>query len=299
MLVLWHGYLLRGTGSNIYTQHVARAWGRLGHDVRVLCQEPQPERFALGPNVRVVRPDVGPLLPTFVLDRYEGIEARLVGRHVATPSSSATSTGTRGAGRRAARAAAPTWCWRTTRSWAARWPQRGLRGRRDAATPSRCTAPSWSTRSAAARGWPTWPRPARRGARALFAGSRHIVDVTEELLGRRPVHDRIAHRPARGRHRRVPPGRRRSRPVAAASCCGRTGPGAPPGAAPGRRRRRPARAGRAVRPLLRQAAAPEGRAPAARRVAAAGAAAPGHCRWWWSASAPTGPWLESHGRPSG
>ena len=35
-LVLWHGYLLSGTGSNIYTQHVARAWGRLGHDVRVL-----------------------------------------------------------------------------------------------------------------------------------------------------------------------------------------------------------------------------------------------------------------------
>ena len=34
-LILWHGYLLSGTGSNIYTQHVARAWGRLGHDVRV------------------------------------------------------------------------------------------------------------------------------------------------------------------------------------------------------------------------------------------------------------------------
>ena len=77
-LVLWHGYLLEGTGSNIYTQHVARAWGRLGHDVVVVCQEPRPERFALGPNVRVVRPDVGPLLPTFILDRYEGIEARHV-----------------------------------------------------------------------------------------------------------------------------------------------------------------------------------------------------------------------------
>jgi glycosyltransferase involved in cell wall biosynthesis len=77
-LVLWHGYLLSGTGSNIYTQHVARAWGRLGHDVRVLCQEPHPERFDLGPNVRVVRPAIGPLLPTFVVDRYEGVEARRV-----------------------------------------------------------------------------------------------------------------------------------------------------------------------------------------------------------------------------
>jgi glycosyltransferase involved in cell wall biosynthesis len=77
-LVLWHGYLLSGTGSNIYTQHVARAWGRLGHDVRVLCQEPHPERYDLGPNVRVVRPPIGPLLPTFVVDRYEGVEARQV-----------------------------------------------------------------------------------------------------------------------------------------------------------------------------------------------------------------------------
>jgi hypothetical protein len=55
-LVLWHGYLLEGTGSNIYTQHVARAWGRLGHDVVLVCQEPRPERFALGPNVEVVSP---------------------------------------------------------------------------------------------------------------------------------------------------------------------------------------------------------------------------------------------------
>jgi glycosyltransferase involved in cell wall biosynthesis len=78
-LVLWHGYLLSGTGSNIYTQHVARAWGRLGHDVRVICQEPHPELFDLGPNVRILRPDIGPLLPTFVLDRYEGVEARRVG----------------------------------------------------------------------------------------------------------------------------------------------------------------------------------------------------------------------------
>jgi glycosyltransferase involved in cell wall biosynthesis len=77
-LVLWHGYLLEGTGSNIYTQHVARAWGRLGHDVVLVCQEPRPERFALGPNVRVVRPDAGPLLPVFVVDRYEDLEARHV-----------------------------------------------------------------------------------------------------------------------------------------------------------------------------------------------------------------------------
>jgi hypothetical protein len=78
-LVLWHGYLLAGTGSNIYTQHVACAWARLGHDVRVLCQEPHPEQFSFGQGVRIIRPETGPLLPVFVLDRYQGIEARLVG----------------------------------------------------------------------------------------------------------------------------------------------------------------------------------------------------------------------------
>jgi glycosyltransferase involved in cell wall biosynthesis len=77
-LVIWHGYLLAGTGSNIYTQHVGRAWGRLGHDVVVICQEPHPERFDMGPRVRVVRPAIGPLLPVFVVDRYEGVEARHV-----------------------------------------------------------------------------------------------------------------------------------------------------------------------------------------------------------------------------
>src|SRR4051812_23834004 len=77
-LVLWHGYLLSGTGSNIYTAHVARAWQRLGHDVTVVCQEPHPARFDLGANVRIVRPGIGPLLPVFVVDRYEGVEARHV-----------------------------------------------------------------------------------------------------------------------------------------------------------------------------------------------------------------------------
>ena len=77
-LILWHGYLLEGTGSNIYTQHIARAWGRLGHDVCVICQQRRAERFDLGPRVRVVRPDIGPLLPVFVVDRYEGVEARHV-----------------------------------------------------------------------------------------------------------------------------------------------------------------------------------------------------------------------------
>jgi glycosyltransferase involved in cell wall biosynthesis len=77
-ILLWHGYLLSGTGSNIYTQAVAREWARAGHDVTVFCQEPHPASFDLA-GARVVRPELpGGLLPVFVLDRYEGLEARLI-----------------------------------------------------------------------------------------------------------------------------------------------------------------------------------------------------------------------------
>jgi glycosyltransferase involved in cell wall biosynthesis len=76
-ILLWHGYLLGGTGSNVYTRSLARAWSRAGHDVVVVCQEPHPERYDLG-GAKVFRPNVGGLLPVFVLDRYEGIEAKLL-----------------------------------------------------------------------------------------------------------------------------------------------------------------------------------------------------------------------------
>ena len=76
-VLLWHGYLLGGTGSNVYTRALAREWTRAGHDVTVLSQESHPERFDLG-TAKSIRPDVGGLLPVFVLDRYEGYEVKLV-----------------------------------------------------------------------------------------------------------------------------------------------------------------------------------------------------------------------------
>jgi glycosyltransferase involved in cell wall biosynthesis len=76
-ILLWHGYLLSGTGSNVYTQALAREWSRAGHDVTVFSQEPHPERFELA-GARFVRPDIGGLLPVFVLDRYEGLEPKLL-----------------------------------------------------------------------------------------------------------------------------------------------------------------------------------------------------------------------------
>jgi len=77
-ILLWHGYLLTGTGSNVYTRALARAWALNGHDVTVFCQDPHPELADLG-GATVVRPDIDGPLPVFVLDRYEGLEAKLLG----------------------------------------------------------------------------------------------------------------------------------------------------------------------------------------------------------------------------
>jgi glycosyltransferase involved in cell wall biosynthesis len=74
-ILLWHGYLLGGTGSNVYTRQLTREWSRAGHDVTVLSQEPRPDAYDLG-GAATMRPDVHGLLPVFVLDRYEGYEVR-------------------------------------------------------------------------------------------------------------------------------------------------------------------------------------------------------------------------------
>lgn len=76
-ILLWHGYLLGGTGSNVYTRSLARAWSLAGHDVTVFAQEPHPEEFDIG-DAKTVRPDIGGRLPVFVLDRYEGLDAALL-----------------------------------------------------------------------------------------------------------------------------------------------------------------------------------------------------------------------------
>src|SRR6476620_9279094 len=77
-ILFWHGYLLSGTGSNVSTRAVAREWTLAGHEVVVFCQERHPERFDLA-GAEVVRPELPDgVLPVFVLDRYEGLEPRLL-----------------------------------------------------------------------------------------------------------------------------------------------------------------------------------------------------------------------------
>jgi glycosyltransferase involved in cell wall biosynthesis len=77
-ILLWHGYLLGGTGSNVYSRALAREWSRAGHDVVVVCQERAPEQFDIG-SATVVNPELPDgLLPVFVLDRYEGLHPKLL-----------------------------------------------------------------------------------------------------------------------------------------------------------------------------------------------------------------------------
>ena len=71
-VLLFHGYMLRGTGSNIYNANLARALARLGHEVHLLCQD----RETKIEGVEIHNPDIGGLLPVYVKDPYEGFEVK-------------------------------------------------------------------------------------------------------------------------------------------------------------------------------------------------------------------------------
>ncbi|HEY2543970.1 MAG TPA: glycosyltransferase family 4 protein [Gaiellaceae bacterium] len=62
----------------MYTRALAREWSNAGHDVTIVCQERHPERYDVG-GARIVVPDLpNGVLPVFVLDRYEGLDAQLL-----------------------------------------------------------------------------------------------------------------------------------------------------------------------------------------------------------------------------
>jgi glycosyltransferase involved in cell wall biosynthesis len=96
-ILLWHGWLLDGSGSNVATARLAERYRATGHDVLLVCQEPHPERYpwidafgsvgAEGPSELtqqsvdradgrcvLLRPVIGSMIPVFVLDRYEGFD---------------------------------------------------------------------------------------------------------------------------------------------------------------------------------------------------------------------------------
>jgi glycosyltransferase involved in cell wall biosynthesis len=94
-ILLFHGYLLRGTGSNVYNAQLAQAFARMGHEVHLVSQERRstalPWVDAVGDwddeelrvnrlhdpvQITAYRPDIGRLLPVYVHDHYEGFDAK-------------------------------------------------------------------------------------------------------------------------------------------------------------------------------------------------------------------------------
>src|SRR3954454_24009029 len=94
-VLVFHGYLLQGTGSNVYNASLAPALAGLGHEVHLLSQEPRPGdlewvdavgRWADGQltvearrdpaAITAYTPDIAGLLPVYVADTYEGLEAK-------------------------------------------------------------------------------------------------------------------------------------------------------------------------------------------------------------------------------
>ncbi len=95
-----HGYLLTGTGSNIFVNNLVRNFCRLGHEVLLFCQEKHPEDIdfisqysVFEPGNKEYRtlfsretpytgkctlfnPEIRGLLPVYVYDDYEGFRVK-------------------------------------------------------------------------------------------------------------------------------------------------------------------------------------------------------------------------------
>ena len=173
-IVLWHGYLLGGTGSNVYTRALARAWSRLGHEVVVVCQERNPGAYDLG-GARVVRHELPDgLLPTFVLDRYEGLEPRLL--QELTPEQRERYVEANAAAVRAELPADLVFANHVLLGG----PVAAAAGA-PYAVKAHGSELEYSMRGNAELG--AWGREALAGATATFVGSAHIRAVLEEVVG--------------------------------------------------------------------------------------------------------------------
>jgi glycosyltransferase involved in cell wall biosynthesis len=94
-ILIFHGYLLRGTGSNIYNASLVRALKALGHEVHLMCQDRHAgeldfidavgswdqgtlriEQLREPVSATAYLPPIGRTLPVYVADRYEGFDAR-------------------------------------------------------------------------------------------------------------------------------------------------------------------------------------------------------------------------------
>ena len=172
-ILLWHGYLLGGTGSNVYTRALAREWSRAGHDVVVLSQEPRPKQYDLG-GADTVRPEIGGLLPVFVLDRYEGLEPRRL--HELTREEHERYVELKAVAVRALLPADLVFANHVLPGGAVA----AASGARYAVK-AHGSELEYSIRGDAELS--RWARESLAGAEAVFVGSRHIREVLEEVVG--------------------------------------------------------------------------------------------------------------------
>jgi glycosyltransferase involved in cell wall biosynthesis len=173
-ILIWHGYLLGGTGSNVYTRAVAREWSRAGHDVTIVCQERHPELVDVG-GARVVRPELpGGLLPVFVLDRYEGLEARRL--QDCSPAERAAFVEANAAALRALGPADLVFA-----NHVLLGAPVGQASGLPYAVKAHGSELEYSMRGDA--GLQAWGREALAGATATFVGSAHIREVLEDVVG--------------------------------------------------------------------------------------------------------------------
>lgn len=184
-ILIWHGYLLAGTGSNVYTRALARTWSSMGHEVVVLCQDPNPNRYDLA-GATVVRPALNGPLPVFVEDRYQGLRARLLPDMDPTDVLDFVEMNAE-----AVRALGPADLLLTNHVL--------LGGPVGAASGLPFVVKAHGSElEYAMRGNPAlcrWGTESLRSATAVIAGSDHIATVLDELVG-----------PASGQVRVVPPG---------------------------------------------------------------------------------------------
>src|SRR5215212_2009979 len=94
MICILHGYLLDGSGSNLWTRAIVQSLCRNGETIHLVCQENHPEEYdfiaeafvyGLDGSIKTIfkrevpykgrcimhKPQLGDTLPVFVWDRYE------------------------------------------------------------------------------------------------------------------------------------------------------------------------------------------------------------------------------------
>jgi glycosyltransferase involved in cell wall biosynthesis len=190
-ILIFHGYLLRGTGSNIYNASLCRALVRLGHKVHLLCQDRELEGDWEG--VRVHVPDIGRVLPVYVADRYEGFDAipfpllddRQLGHYLEANVAAV---------RALARRVEPDLALANHLVMGPAILARGLEGRVPYAVKVHGSALEYTVRPHPERFLP-YAREGLAGAAGVLVGSRHTAESLWEVMGDPQLRAKTRHGP--------------------------------------------------------------------------------------------------------